>query len=212
MTVPGVSVITASTFVAAIGDIRRFRSARQLVGYLGLDPRVRQSGRRAGAPRPHHQAGLGRGPPRARRGGVDRGPRARPAARLLRARARPPRRAGRDRRDRAQARQPVLVPAHPRAGLRLRPAVADAPRRSAGSSSPPARPRARARSAPATAPATRRSATPSARSPPGRDTPTAARSPTGRPAATAKAGASVTPGRASQRPSKGKAARQTTSP
>jgi transposase len=44
MTVPGVSVITASTFAAAIGRIDRFRSARQLVGYLGLDPRVRQSG------------------------------------------------------------------------------------------------------------------------------------------------------------------------
>ena len=44
MTVPGVSVITATTFVAAIGDIRRFRSARCLVGYLGLDPKVRQSG------------------------------------------------------------------------------------------------------------------------------------------------------------------------
>ena len=44
MTVPGVSVITASTFIAAIGDIHRFPSARQLVGYLGLDPRVRQSG------------------------------------------------------------------------------------------------------------------------------------------------------------------------
>lgn len=44
MTVPGVSVITASTFVAAIGDIRRFYNARKLVGYLGLDPRVRQSG------------------------------------------------------------------------------------------------------------------------------------------------------------------------
>jgi transposase len=44
MTVPGVSVVTASTFVAAIGDIRRFSSARKLVGYLGLDPRVRQSG------------------------------------------------------------------------------------------------------------------------------------------------------------------------
>ena len=44
MTVPGVSVVTASTFVAAIGDVRRFQSARQLVGYLGLDPRVRQSG------------------------------------------------------------------------------------------------------------------------------------------------------------------------
>jgi transposase len=43
MTVPGVSVITASTFAAAIGRIDRFRSAAQLVGYLGLDPRVRQS-------------------------------------------------------------------------------------------------------------------------------------------------------------------------
>jgi transposase len=44
MTVPGVSAITATTFVAAIGDIHRFPSARHLVGYLGLDPRVRQSG------------------------------------------------------------------------------------------------------------------------------------------------------------------------
>jgi transposase len=30
--------------VAAIGDIRRFESPRKLVGYLGLDPRVKQSG------------------------------------------------------------------------------------------------------------------------------------------------------------------------
>jgi transposase len=44
MTVPGVSVVTACTFVAAIGDIHRFPSARKLVGYLGLDPKVRQSG------------------------------------------------------------------------------------------------------------------------------------------------------------------------
>lgn len=44
MTVPGVNVNTASAFMAAVGDIRRFPSARQLVGYLGLDPRVRQSG------------------------------------------------------------------------------------------------------------------------------------------------------------------------
>lgn len=44
MTIPGVSVITASTFTAAVGDIRRFPSARHLVGYLGLDPKVRQSG------------------------------------------------------------------------------------------------------------------------------------------------------------------------
>ena len=44
MTVPGVNVICAASFLAAIGDVRRFRSARQLVAYLGLDPRVRQSG------------------------------------------------------------------------------------------------------------------------------------------------------------------------
>jgi transposase len=44
MTVPGVNVICAGTFLAAIGDIRRFRTSRQLVAYLGLDPRVHQSG------------------------------------------------------------------------------------------------------------------------------------------------------------------------
>jgi transposase len=44
MTVPGVNVICAQTFLAAVGDIRRFPTARKLVGYLGLDARVRQSG------------------------------------------------------------------------------------------------------------------------------------------------------------------------
>jgi transposase len=44
MTVPGVNVICAQTFLAAVGDIRRFPTSRKLVGYLGLDPRVRQSG------------------------------------------------------------------------------------------------------------------------------------------------------------------------
>jgi transposase len=44
MTVPGVNVVTAATFMAAIGEVSRFRSARRLTGYLGLDPRVRQSG------------------------------------------------------------------------------------------------------------------------------------------------------------------------
>ena len=44
MTVPGVSLMTAATFMAAVGDIDRFQSPRKLVGYLGLDPRVRQSG------------------------------------------------------------------------------------------------------------------------------------------------------------------------
>ena len=44
MTVPGVNVIVAATFMAAVGDIRRFRDRRKLTAYLGLDPRVRQSG------------------------------------------------------------------------------------------------------------------------------------------------------------------------
>jgi hypothetical protein len=44
MTVPGVNVTVAASFVAAIGDIHRFDNPRKLVGYLGLDPRVRQSG------------------------------------------------------------------------------------------------------------------------------------------------------------------------
>ena len=47
ITVPGVSLITAATFIAAVGEIDRFPSPRKLVGYLGLDPKVRQSGREA---------------------------------------------------------------------------------------------------------------------------------------------------------------------
>jgi transposase len=42
MTVPGVNVIVAATFVAAVGDVRRFPDRRKLTAYLGLDPRVRQ--------------------------------------------------------------------------------------------------------------------------------------------------------------------------
>jgi transposase len=44
MTVPGVNAIVAATFLAAVGDVNRFPTSRRLVGYLGLDPRVRQSG------------------------------------------------------------------------------------------------------------------------------------------------------------------------
>ena len=44
MSVPGVNVICAATFIATVGEIGRFRTQRQLIGYLGLDPRVRQSG------------------------------------------------------------------------------------------------------------------------------------------------------------------------
>ncbi len=44
MTIPGVDVTTAATLMATIGDIKRFPSPRHLVGYVGLDPRSRQSG------------------------------------------------------------------------------------------------------------------------------------------------------------------------
>jgi transposase len=44
MTVPGVNLICAATFIAAIGDVGRFFTSRKLVAYLGLDPKVRQSG------------------------------------------------------------------------------------------------------------------------------------------------------------------------
>jgi transposase len=44
LTLPGVNFVTAAALIAAIGDIRRFPTARQLASYLGLDPRVRQSG------------------------------------------------------------------------------------------------------------------------------------------------------------------------
>jgi transposase len=44
MSVPGANVIVAATFMAAIGEIDRFESPRKLSGYLGLDPRVAQSG------------------------------------------------------------------------------------------------------------------------------------------------------------------------
>lgn len=44
MSIPGVGAGVAVTLMAAIGDISRFSSPRALVAYLGLDPKVRQSG------------------------------------------------------------------------------------------------------------------------------------------------------------------------
>src|SRR5919108_3123577 len=44
MTVSGVNLICAATFIAAIGHAGRFLTSRKLVAYLGLDPKVRQSG------------------------------------------------------------------------------------------------------------------------------------------------------------------------
>ena len=44
MTVPGVNLICAASFIAAVGNPHRFLTSRKLVAYLGLDPRVKQSG------------------------------------------------------------------------------------------------------------------------------------------------------------------------
>ena len=44
ISVPGVNVVCATTFLAAIGHIERSKNPRKLVGYLGLDPKIHQSG------------------------------------------------------------------------------------------------------------------------------------------------------------------------
>jgi len=44
LTVTGVNLIVSAGLVAAIGDVRRFPDPQKLVSYVGLNPRVRQSG------------------------------------------------------------------------------------------------------------------------------------------------------------------------
>jgi transposase len=44
LTITGVNLIVAAGLVAAIGDVHRFASSEKLVSYVGLNPRVRQSG------------------------------------------------------------------------------------------------------------------------------------------------------------------------
>lgn len=44
MTVPGINVTVAMSIVAAVGDFSRFETPERLVSYLGLNPRVSQSG------------------------------------------------------------------------------------------------------------------------------------------------------------------------
>lgn len=43
-TIPGVGPITAVSFIAEVGDIKRFQHPKQLVAFIGLDSRVHQSG------------------------------------------------------------------------------------------------------------------------------------------------------------------------
>jgi transposase len=46
LTIPGVGLVIAASILAVVGDIDRFERPAKLVSYLGLDPRVRQSGDR----------------------------------------------------------------------------------------------------------------------------------------------------------------------
>ena len=46
LTIPGIGLVTAAGMVAVIGDVTRFSRPAKLVSYLGLDPRVHQSGDR----------------------------------------------------------------------------------------------------------------------------------------------------------------------
>src|SRR5918998_1615869 len=57
-TVPGIGAVLGYTIAAEIGDIARFPTAKQLVGYTGLCPIVRQSGRR------DHRAALAKNGPK----------------------------------------------------------------------------------------------------------------------------------------------------
>jgi transposase len=47
MTIPGVDAIAGISIVAAVGDFSRFDDPNKLVAYVGLNPRVRQSGNSA---------------------------------------------------------------------------------------------------------------------------------------------------------------------
>ena len=138
MTVPGVNLICAATFIAAIGDADRFLTSRKLVAYLGLDPKVRQSGE---APARSGRISK-RGSASARWALVEaawsvvRQPG--PLHAFYRAHPRPARSRQSDRRDRPQARDPVLVHAHPRRGLRPPTTLADRQEAPHSSSSPPA--------------------------------------------------------------------------
>jgi transposase len=46
LTIPGIGLVIAASILAVVGNIDRFERPAKLVSYLGLDPRVRQSGDR----------------------------------------------------------------------------------------------------------------------------------------------------------------------
>ena len=125
MTIPGVDATVALSIVAAVGDFHRFPTPHKLVSYLGLNPRVRQSG---GQPAQHGRI-TKQGRAHARGMLVEAAWAASKTPGPLRAFYErvtgPARHAGRGRRHRAQARGAVLASHRLRRGLRLRAPVAD---------------------------------------------------------------------------------------
>jgi len=49
LTIKGVTFLTALAFLADVGDVRRFRTLRKMNAYLGLVPRLRESGQKSHA-------------------------------------------------------------------------------------------------------------------------------------------------------------------
>ncbi len=123
MTLPGISFVTAAALLGAIGDVSRFPTAGHLVSYLGLDPRVRQSGSEPARHGRISKQGPGRGaPPPRQQPGTRRttGPLRAFGERIASGAAQ-----DRRRRYRPQAGRYRLAHAQPRRG-RLRPPLARA--------------------------------------------------------------------------------------
>ena len=211
LTIPGVDVGTAAAVVAAVGDVTRFPSAGQLVAYLGLDRRSASPGQSPLATGTVKARGPA-GPLDARRGRMDLDPQPRTAQSVRGARPRASRRTDRGGRCRAQARRAVLESAHQGPGLRVRTPLTDT------TEDPPPRtrrwapqlPRGRKKGAPVSgASSSQRAAERELQ----HQAELAYRRLIADWRTTApKGGAGATPGRASNKPTRGKAARQATSP
>src|SRR5919199_6491363 len=119
MTIPGLGAITALALVAVIGDVTRFPSPRQLVGYLGWTRGCASPA--SGWP----VTGTSPGPGRAHARGLlieaaHTAIRTPAVARVPRSPGRPAHQADRAVRHGAQARRPGLAPADQGRGLPLR--------------------------------------------------------------------------------------------
>ena len=119
MTIGGINMPVAAGVVSAIGDVSRFSSAERLVSYLGLDPRVRQSGDKTRPAWADQQAGPGPCAWNAGAGCMGRHNNARTATCILCAHPEPQGQTGRSRRDGTQDRGAGMASADQAGGLRV---------------------------------------------------------------------------------------------